>query len=617
MRITKKYLRRRSGIALAIVLIAAVGGMSFALTARDKVAARSDNTAAVDMVLLSLSELALAFDELEESSDTQRGVNSRGHVRRAAHVAGAALDELSRPEALSAFSPQAQIILRQETLNPLLELEDIIFLADVATDPLNSNVDVERAAGMASDFSLRMLPVFNRLKQVELQAAEEAADRLVFYGIIALGITLFGVFVAARFVHMPMERFVIRAQSEIERNQRSAEAASEAKSMFLATMSHEIRTPLNGVLGLAEVLQDTKLDADQRRMLGMIKTSGASLLQLITDVLDLAKIEAGKMELNHQDFNLLDLCHETSGLFYGQALHKQVTLTVGATDPSAQWHVHGAESGLRQVLSNLINNAIKFTDQGSVDVRIDDLAATSALGDAGATTRAVRITVKDSGIGIAPEAIDRIFGQFEQADASTTTRFGGTGLGLSIVKQLVEAMQGRVYVRSTLGQGAEFVVEIPLMPADAKQPVETVVGPATQFNKRILVADDNRVNQMVARKLLEKLGCEVLVVNNGQEAVEQAKTFKADMILMDVRMPVMDGVEATRAIRSDVSNPSGCDLPIIGLSANTLAEHRSAAMDAGMNGYLQKPINKAALLAELNRHWHLSEGTPAKGSFCA
>lgn len=611
MRITKKYLRLRSGIALAIVLIAVVGGMSLALTARENVAARSENTAAVDMVLLSLSELALAFDELEDSSETQRGVNSRGHVRRAAHMATGALKELSRPESLSAFSPQAQIILRQETLNPLLELEDILFLADVATDPLNTSVEVERAAGMASDFAVRMLPVFNRLKQVELQAAGQAADRLVFYGVIAVCITLLGVFVAARFVHLPMERFVIRAQSEIERNQRSAEAASEAKSMFLATMSHEIRTPLNGVLGLADVLQDTQLDAEQRRMLAMIKTSGTSLLQLITDVLDLAKIEAGKMELNHQDFDLLELCHETCGLFYGQALHKNVRLTVNVEDASAQWHVHGAESGLRQVLSNLINNAIKFTDQGNVDVRISDSGAADQV------TRNVRIAVKDSGIGIPPEAADRIFGQFEQADASTTSRFGGTGLGLSIVKQLVEAMQGQVFVTSTFGEGAEFVVEIPLAAATAKRPDETEGCSTTHFNKRILVADDNRVNQMVARKLLESLGCDVAVVSNGQEAVEQAKAFNADMILMDVRMPVMDGFEATRAIRADSSNPYGGDLPIIGLSANTLAEHRSAALDVGMNGYLQKPINKAALLAELNRHWAPSEDAPTKGSFCA
>jgi len=297
LRITRRYLRWRSGIALSIVLAAAIAAMWVALMGRDTVATRNQNTASMDTLLLSLSEMSMAFQELRMSLASQRGVNSRAHVRRASYAAEEAAERISQEKTLKTFSPEGQSILRRDAMNPLLELEDVLFLADVAVDPRQNMTDVARAAGMAGDLAMRLLPIFNRIKKAELAAAEEAADKQVTYGVFALVITLFGAGLAARFVHLPMERFVIRAQSEIERNRRKAEAASEAKSMFLATMSHEIRTPLNGVLGLADVLKDTRLEPEQKRMLSMIQSSGQALLQLINDVLDLAKIEAGKVEL--------------------------------------------------------------------------------------------------------------------------------------------------------------------------------------------------------------------------------------------------------------------------------------------------------------------------------
>ena len=595
LRITRRYLRWRSGIALSIVLAAAVTAMWVALIGRDTVATRNQNTASVDTLLLSLSEMSMAFQELRISPASQRGKNSSAHVRRAARAAEDAAERISQERTLKTFSPEGQSILRRDAMNPLLELEDVLFLADVAVDPRQNMTDVARAAGMAGDLSMRLLPIFNRIKQAERAAAQEAADTQVTYGIFALVITLLGVGLAARFVLLPMERFVIRAQSEIEHNQRKAEAASEAKSMFLATMSHEIRTPLNGVLGLADVLNDTQLDKEQGRMLAMIQSSGQALLQLINDVLDLAKIEAGKVELSYEAFDVQALCQETAELFSGQAAQKGVTLTVHAAPTEAGWFVHSAPQALRQVLANLVGNAVKFTEQGTIELHLEDVAPSHG------EERRLRIAVKDDGIGIAPNALERIFDQFEQADSSTTTQFGGTGLGLSIVQRMSEALGGHVRVESALNEGSEFILELPV--GTAQQ--EVVVAPrheAVNFGKRVLVADDNRVNQVVARKILENLGCEVSFAANGLEAVDRAANWNPDLILMDVRMPMMDGLQATRAIRADTRHKAAL-VPIVGLSANAQAEHREEASDAGMSGYVEKPVTRNALKTELLRHW--------------
>ncbi|CUH51140.1 ATP-binding protein [Shimia marina] len=596
LRITRKYLRLRSGIALGIVLLASITAMSVAFIGRENVATRTENTSSIDMVLLSLSELSLAFYELKETEGNRRVVSSRGQVRRAAHSAQVALDRISTPDALIGFAPDAQRILTRETFNPLWELEEILFMAEVVVDPRNSDLNIERAASLAADLSVRLLPIFNRIRQVEMDAGEQAADRQLLYGVGALLITLLGGGVAARFVFLPMERYVIGAQSEIHRSRKAAEAASESKSMFLATMSHEIRTPLNGVLGLADVLAETKLDDEQERMVSMISTSGQSLLQLINDVLDLAKFEAGKMVLEYKDFNLQEMCTEVAELFSGQAKKRAVTLEVLPQQATSDWHVHGAPNAVRQVLTNLVGNAVKFTENGTVSIYLENVE------DRAGARRLVRLSVKDQGIGIAPEALGRIFGQFEQADASTTTQFGGTGLGLAIVKRLTEAMQGRVHVDSMQNEGSVFSITFPVETAKSAPERPLNLRPC-HFEKRVLVADDNRVNQLVAQKLLQNLGCEVKTVSNGVEAVAEARSWGPDLILMDVRMPKMDGVQATRAIRDEPDCADTAGLPIIGLSANALSEYEGHCVAAGMNGYLQKPINRKALVRELLRHW--------------
>ncbi|WP_174147240.1 ATP-binding protein [Leisingera sp. ANG59] len=609
-RVTRKYLRLRSGIALAILLAAALTAFGFTLSGQRNVALRAENTRLLDQLLVSLSELSLAFDELKNDPGSQKALIARGRIRRSARPAADSLAELNGADALAAFSPQAKEILSQPALNPISDLEDILLLTEVLTDPGANREAVAdaKSAALASNLSRRLLPVLMKVKEAEAQVSRLAAQTQLLYAMAAVIIGAIGIFVAARFVHLPMERFIISAQSEIEASRRKAEAASEAKSVFLATMSHEIRTPLNGVLGLAELLNDTDLDDQQRHMIRMMIVSGNSLLCIINDVLDLSKAEAGKLEMEAEAFNVRATCLEVIDLFSARAQSARIGLKLEVSEEVSNWHVLGYGTAIRQIVVNLISNALKFTEKGTVEVKLLELPP------APGGERMIRLAVRDTGIGIPPDAQERIFEQFAQADATTTTRFGGTGLGLAIVKNLTQAIGGTIALQSAEGQGAEFTVDFPAgkvpPPAAVSEPEPADVS----FGKKVLVADDNRVNQMVAGKMLERLGCTVITAGNGFEAVELTHSWAPDLVLMDVRMPEMDGLEATRAIRAAEQEQGLKPVPVIGLSANTMSEQREEGLSAGMNDYLSKPVNKAAIAAALTRLWPDEARTSSKGS---
>ena len=609
-RVTRRYLRLRSGIALAILLAAAVTAFCVTLSGQRSVARRAENTRVLDQLLVSLAELSLAFDELEDDPGSQKALIARGRIRRSARPAADSLAELGGAGGLAAFSLPAREILSQPSLNPVSELEDIMFLAGVLTDPAGNRGTAAdaKAAALAANLSRQLLPVFMKAKEAEVLTGRLAAERQLIYALAAVAIGAIGVFVAARFVHAPMERTIISAQSEIEASRRKAEAASEAKSVFLATMSHEIRTPLNGVLGLAELLNDTELDDKQRHMIRMMIISGNSLLSIINDVLDLSKAEAGKLEMEAEAFNVRALCLEVIDLFSARAQSANIGLNLRESTEVSNWHVLGYSTAIRQIVVNLISNALKFTENGSVEVKLQELPSAQD------GTRVIRIAVRDTGIGVPPEAQERIFEQFAQADATTTTRFGGTGLGLAIAKNLTEAVSGRISLQSAEGEGSEFTVEFPVeeVPPPAEVPVPEPAG--ASFSKKVLVADDNRVNQMVAGKMLERLGCTVMTAGNGVEAVELALSWAPDLVLMDVRMPEMDGLDATRAIRAKEEELGLKPVPVIGLSANAMSEQRSEGLSAGMNDYLAKPVNKAVLAAALTRLWPTEAGTFNEGN---
>ena len=360
-----------------------------------------------------------------------------------------------------------------------------------------------------------------------------------------------------------------------------ADSANVAKSQFLANMSHEIRTPLNGVLAMADVMSRGELDDRQRERLGIIRESGELLLAVLNDVLDLSKIEAGKLELNPADFNLSDLadaCRKVYGVM-AQEKGLRFDLTIEA-DAAGAWT--GDRDRLRQIVGNLLSNAIKFTVEGAV-------AARFSLSPGGA----LRLTVADTGVGIASDKLPTLFDKFVQADNSTTRQFGGTGLGLAICRELAQLMGGQIIARSAPGEGSTFTVDLPLARGVEVLPDTLTVGEAEENEGRplrILAAEDNLTNQKVLRAVLDPLDIDLTITSDGAAAVEAWRTGGFDLILMDIQMPVMDGVEATQAIRAEERQRGAPRIPILALTANAMTFQVEQYLAVGMDGHVSKPI---------------------------
>jgi len=371
----------------------------------------------------------------------------------------------------------------------------------------------------------------------------------------------------------------------------AADAANIAKSQFLANMSHEIRTPLNGVLAMAEVMDRGDLAAVQRERLAVVRQSGEQLLAVLNDVLDLSKIEAGKLELETNDFELEKIAQTVHDGFSAVAVSKSIDFVI---------EVEGAASGvwrgdgdrLRQILTNLVSNALKFTPAGSVKARFE-------AADAGG----LRLSVADTGIGIPADKIPSLFEKFTQADSSTTRRYGGTGLGLAICRELAQLMKGSISVVSEEGKGSTFIAELPferggaVATPEAPAPENEVEGRAV----KLLAAEDNLVNQKVLQAIVEPMDVELAIVGDGRSAVEAWRTGEYDLILMDIQMPIMDGIAAAKAIRAAERDSERPRTPILALTANALVHQIEEYLAAGMDGHVSKPIEIAKLYDALNR----------------
>jgi len=372
-----------------------------------------------------------------------------------------------------------------------------------------------------------------------------------------------------------------------------ARAASKAKSAFLATMSHEIRTPLNGVLGMTQVMAMEPLSGVQRERLDVVRRSGEALLAILNDVLDISKIEAGKLELESTDFDLAELLQGAHAAFTDLAEKKGLSFTLDIVD--AEGTYRGDPTRIRQILYNLIANALKFTTQGHIGVRAEPF-------DGG-----LMLSVSDTGEGIASEKLPLLFDKFTQADASTTRRFGGTGLGLSICRELAALMGGAIEVQSTPGAGSTFTATLKLTRVGDPRPEGALPSPRTappmrdREGLRVLVAEDNPVNQLVIRTLLQQAGIDSTMVDNGALAVEAWARGHWDVILMDVQMPVMDGIDAARLIRSREVESGRPRTPIIALTANAMAHQVDDYAAASMDGHVAKPIDARALFEALAR----------------
>ncbi len=376
------------------------------------------------------------------------------------------------------------------------------------------------------------------------------------------------------------------ALEEAKRREAAAKSANDAKSMFLATMSHEIRTPLNGVLGMAHAMALAELPTLQQQRLAVIRDCGESLMRMLNEVLDLAKIEAGKLECESIPFDLVDIVRNIELSFALQAESKSLRFDV-TIQPAARAIYRGDPLRIRQILNNLVSNALKFTETGSITLLIDD------------TPQGLMLIVSDTGIGIPEDRLHLLFQKFSQLDVSITRLHGGTGLGLAICRELCELMGGSVTAESVLGKGSRFIVTLPLdRIADRDDEVPSGTEPIIAdhpITLRVLVAEDNEVNRIVLATFLSHIDVKPILVANGAEAVAAWKAAEWDLILMDIQMPVQDGLSATREIRAEEARINRQRTPIIALSANAMTHQIADCQAAGMDSCLAKPIQATEL----------------------
>lgn len=443
-----------------------------------------------------------------------------------------------------------------------------------------------------ADNAEAILPLLNDATNAFTRAAERRVHFMDRLELAAFSITLFILLLEGWFVFRPAVLSISRTLKQLETARNEAERASAAKSNFLAQMSHEIRTPLNGVIGMASGLGTTKLDEEQRKMVTTLQSSGELLLTVVNDILDISKVEAGQVSLEDADISLEQILNWIDSTYRPTSAAKGLKWETHLADDARGWY-RGDATRIRQILSNLVSNAIKFTPTGEVRAEVHCLSRDAA------GTAQIEIVVRDTGIGIPAERIEAIFNPFEQADASTTRKFGGTGLGLAITMRLAELMGGNITVESTPGQGSRFTVTLSLERGQAPAaPADIPAQPADALAARLraLVIDDVATNRLVLQTLLTPLEVDVTCAGSGQEALDILESEHFDVILMDIQMPDMDGVQTTQQLRLREQQSGQDTTPVIAVTANVLPEQVAAYRAAGLDDHLAKPVRREDLV---------------------
>ncbi|MCG8491290.1 MAG: ATP-binding protein [Sneathiellales bacterium] len=501
-------------------------------------------------------------------------------------------------EAASALVPEThanESVLATNSANEILvEIEEKAFshvregnvleASELLSSPLYENNKRIYARGME---------VFNQVLQEALANADQQRLKSQYLQILLASAIAIILLFSWGCAFILLKRWRLR----LTEAKKEAEKASRAKSSFLATISHEIRTPLNGILGTAQLMAETRLEKDQREHLRILQNSGQVLLAIINDVLDMSKIDAGRMEIEKTAFKLSNCLTSSTDALRSLAKQKGLKLNM-LLDPEVPDYVKGDPVKLRQILWNLLSNAIKFTEIGHVTVGVS-VKEPKRDGKIWLV-----IYVEDTGAGIRPDRLATIFEAFSQEDETITRRHGGTGLGLAIVKNLVALLQGEISVKSEKGHGTRFDLRLPFHPVPASEIPLEETAPTTPIKSgsrplNILVAEDNEVNAMIIRAFLEKAGHSVLLVDNGKKAVQAVAEKQPDLLITDIHMPVMDGEEATRRIRQ---MPMGKNLRIIGLTAEAFADRHRRFLEAGMDDILSKPYTEDQLTGMIYRN---------------
>jgi len=384
-------------------------------------------------------------------------------------------------------------------------------------------------------------------------------------------------------------------ERRLEESREKAEAALETRKLFLANISHEIRTPINAIFGMSEVLEDTPLNQEQKDYLHAIQSSSESLMVIVNDILDMAKLESGKFQIEELPFNLKDTLTAIHRGLSLRAEEKGISFQLRVAEAVPTW-VKGDPTRLKQIITNLVSNAIKFTEEGTVDLIVDP---------AGTHSSELKFEVRDSGIGIEEHKLATIFEYFVQEDSSITRRYGGTGLGLAISKSLAEQLKGQLICESQKGKGSTFTLTLPLPETEQTTREKQFIIPSLT-GARILIVEDNALNRFLAVTVLSKANATIFVAENGEEALNILRNEEVDVVLMDIQMPVMDGMKATEHIR----NTLHLSVPILALTANALQSEREKCLELGMNDYITKPYNPDDLILKIHHFVHTQHHRP-------